>query len=353
MLTKMMPYDSFSWGASGYLCEVLVLRGKLSALGVTVFLICALSFPQQANASLSASTENPVLSPAGAVFNGDSARRHILAATNEARSAAGLPPVSAHEALDEVAQACSQTQAANNAVAHCTGYQTRYPAGWTAASENVAAGQSVESVVDAWMNSAPHRANILRADATHLGIGYAVSSSGRPYYTQNFASYPRAVSAPPEVPIFRFYSPAYRGHFYTASEAERDMIRTRWPDVWNYEGSAYTAFTTQASGTVPLYRFWSAQYTGHFYTADAGERDEVIRRWPSVWAYEGVAYYVYPSESTVEQTVPVARFWGPTVLHHFYTASPSESDYVRQNWSSTWVYESNAFRVPASGAPLR
>lgn len=335
-----------------------MLRGKLSTLGVTVLVICALSFPQQAHAlssvsPLSASPADPVLARAGAVFDEESARRYILAATNEARSAAGLSPVSAHAALDGIAQSCSQTQAANNAMAHCAGYQTRYPSGWTSASENVAFGQSVESVVDAWMNSEGHRANILRADATHLGIGYAVSSSGRPYYTQNFASYPRAVSAPAQVPIFRFYSPAYRGHFYTASEAERDMIRTRWPDVWNYEGSAYTAFTTQVPGTVPLYRFWSAQYTGHFYTADAGERDEVIRRWPGIWAYEGVAYYVYPTASTVAETVPVARFWGPTVLHHFYTASPSESDYVRQNWSSTWVYESIAFRVPAAGAPPR
>jgi len=330
-----------------------VLRGRHSTLGVTIFLICAISLPQQAHASPSVSTAGPAVARAQAVVGEEAARQYILAETNEARSAAGLPPVSAHEVLDEVAQACSQTQAANDDMAHCTGYQTRYPAGWTAASENVAMGYSVESVVDGWMNSEGHRANILRADATHLGIGYAVSSTGRPYYTQNFASYPRAVGVAAEVPIFRFYSPAYRGHFYTASADERDMIRARWPDVWNYEGSAYTAFTTQVPGTVPLFRFWSAEYAGHFYTAHAGERDEVIRRWPDVWSYEGVAYYVYPPESTVPQTVPVARFWGPTVRHHFYTASPGESDYVRQNWSSTWVYESTAFRVPAAGAPPR
>lgn len=119
------------------------------------------------------------------------ARSRILADTNAARAAAGLAPLAADPALDTIAQSCSQTQARNNRMAHCTGYHTRYPKGWTWAAENVAMGYSVDAVVAAWMNSSGHRANILKSTATHIGIGYAVSASGRPYFTQNFASYPR------------------------------------------------------------------------------------------------------------------------------------------------------------------
>ena len=171
-------------------------RARLSAIGVAALLVCVLGIPQYAHAaiaapaSLSGSVPQAGHAPASTGWDESSVRRHILDATNEARAEAGLPTVSADQALDDVAQTCSQTQAANDVMAHCTGFQTRYPPGWTAAAENVAFGYSVESVVDGWMNSPGHRANILRTDATHLGIGYAISSQGRPYYTQNFATYP-------------------------------------------------------------------------------------------------------------------------------------------------------------------
>ncbi|MGC5169265.1 hypothetical protein ACLQ2Q_01295 [Microbacterium sp. DT81.1] len=153
------------------------------------------------------------------------------------------------------------------------------------------------------------------------------------------------------VPVYRFYSDVYKGHFFTTSASERDMIIARWPTIWTYEGPRYNAFTTQVPGTVPLYRFWSEQYHGHFYTSSAAERDHVIATWPDVWTSEGIAYYVYPTDSTVADTVPVARFWSPTALHHFYTASSTERDEVIRRWPLTWTYEKDDFRVPAAGIP--
>ena len=78
--------------------------------------------------------------------------------------------------------------------------------------------------------------------------------------------------------MYRFYSPTFKGHFYTADPAERDKIVSQWSRDWTYEGERYTAFTTQVAGTVPLYRFWSNQLRGHFYTADPSERDHVMRQ---------------------------------------------------------------------------
>jgi uncharacterized protein YkwD len=53
--------------------------------------------------------------------------------------------------------------------------------------ENIAYGYtSAASVVDGWMNSPGHRANILNASFTETGVGVAVDSAGRLFFTQMF-----------------------------------------------------------------------------------------------------------------------------------------------------------------------
>lgn len=55
------------------------------------------------------------------------------------------------------------------------------------AGENIAWGQtSPEAVMNAWMNSEGHRANILNANFTKIGVGYYQNSAGRKYWTQLF-----------------------------------------------------------------------------------------------------------------------------------------------------------------------
>ena len=52
------------------------------------------------------------------------------------------------------------------------------------AGENIAMGYATpEAVVNAWMNSSGHRANILNASYTKIGVGYVASGS---YWTQHF-----------------------------------------------------------------------------------------------------------------------------------------------------------------------
>lgn len=52
------------------------------------------------------------------------------------------------------------------------------------AGENIARGYSTpKTVVDAWMNSPGHKANILNSSYTHIGVGYV---SGGHYWTQLF-----------------------------------------------------------------------------------------------------------------------------------------------------------------------
>ncbi|CAG8460478.1 864_t:CDS:2 [Cetraspora pellucida] len=57
---------------------------------------------------------------------------------------------------------------------------------WSVVGENIAFGQKNEDeAMKSWMNSPPHKANILDKRFKHLGVGY--SSNGN-YWTQNFAA---------------------------------------------------------------------------------------------------------------------------------------------------------------------
>jgi uncharacterized protein YkwD len=55
--------------------------------------------------------------------------------------------------------------------------------------ENIACGQrSAAEVVEGWMNSPGHRANILKPDFTHIGVGYATGGRAGTYWTQLFGA---------------------------------------------------------------------------------------------------------------------------------------------------------------------
>jgi uncharacterized protein YkwD len=58
---------------------------------------------------------------------------------------------------------------------------------WQAFAENVAFGQrTAAEVVNGWMQSSGHRANIMNATYTEMGAGYARDPNGRSYWVQVF-----------------------------------------------------------------------------------------------------------------------------------------------------------------------
>ena len=139
-------------------------------------------------------------------------------------------------------------------------------------------------------------------------------------------------------PVYRFYSRNYRGHFFTTDGDEKDSLVATNPN-WRYEGIAYLAFPRPAHGTVPVYRFYSKRYRGHFFTIDDDEMQTVRDTNPN-WRYEGIAYYVFPAEGS--GTVPVFRFWSKGYRHHFYTTSAAERDDLIAH-NPNWNYEGIAY----------
>ena len=67
-----------------------------------------------------------------------------------------------------------------------------YPYAWL--GENIAFNYpDAPSVVNAWMNSPEHRANILNPNYTDIGVSFAWNSLGQAYATEDFGSRPLAV----------------------------------------------------------------------------------------------------------------------------------------------------------------
>jgi hypothetical protein len=141
------------------------------------------------------------------------------------------------------------------------------------------------------------------------------------------------------MPIFRFYSPKSGTHFYTPSAEERDIVIARWPDVWSYEGIAY--YVNPAKNSQPLYRFYNRANGSHFYTASANERDMVFAKWMNVFTYDGPTYAVTPYAESGK--APVWRFYNKKNGSHFYTASAEEADIVIARWSAIYQLEGVSF----------
>ena len=162
-------------------------------------------------------------------------------------------------------------------------------------------------------------------------------------------------SVPPEpVLVWRFWSPVLGGHFYTLDEAEKEKLLTQSAPVWTYEGVAYRAFASGDEPNVaPVWRFWSGQLGSHFYTLDESERDKLLRDYPEVWTYEGIAFYAYPVGRRPAGTMPVYRFWSGVLGPHFYTVSDREQ-FTLSSSGDTWQYEGVAWYAypPDSNAPV-
>jgi uncharacterized protein YkwD len=156
-------------------------------------------------------TNNTATVPAAAVAQAQDWLNRIVELTNQERAKRGLAPLTIDAALNNSAQAHSQDMADHDYFSH-TGQNgstagQRITAGgfaplW-AYGENIAAGQpSADEVMQAWMNSAEHRDNILSPDYTHIGVGFAYNANTTYhwYWTQHFASHGPVQAQPPAQP---------------------------------------------------------------------------------------------------------------------------------------------------------
>lgn len=102
------------------------------------------------------------------------AEQHMVDLVNGARSARGLPALTAASDLVAVARAQADRMASSGTLFHNPNLATDVTA-WLTVGENVGYGPTVDAVHTAFMNSAGHRANILSGAYNQVGIGITVS----------------------------------------------------------------------------------------------------------------------------------------------------------------------------------
>lgn len=118
----------------------------------------------------------------------------VVRLVNVQRSQAGLQTLTQNWQLSRVARYKSQDFIDKNYFSHTSPtygspftMMQNFGISFTAAGENIASGQqSAAEVMNAWMNSPGHRANILSPVYTQIGVGLAKDSSGKCYWTQMF-----------------------------------------------------------------------------------------------------------------------------------------------------------------------
>lgn len=117
--------------------------------------------------------------------------QEVVRLVNAERASYGLPALSIRADLCQYARVKSQDMHDSGYFSHTSpnygspfDMMKSFGITYSHAGENIAMGYSTpEAVISAWMNSEGHRANILSASYTELGVGY-VADGG--YWTQWF-----------------------------------------------------------------------------------------------------------------------------------------------------------------------
>ena len=120
--------------------------------------------------------------------------QEVIRLVNEIRAQNGLSALTYNWELSRVARYKSQDMVDNRYFSHTsptygTPFQMirSFGLSYRSAGENIAYGQSSpEKVMEGWMNSSGHRANILNSSYTSIGVGCYQGAGGTLYWTQLF-----------------------------------------------------------------------------------------------------------------------------------------------------------------------
>ena len=116
----------------------------------------------------------------------------VVELVNAERAKAGLSPLSLHNGAADAALV--RAQELKRSFSHtrpdgsnCNTALDQAGISYRGYGENIAYGQrSAEEVMQGWMNSSGHRANILNRSFTSIGVGHYKDSSGTDYWCQLF-----------------------------------------------------------------------------------------------------------------------------------------------------------------------
>ncbi|WP_078409785.1 CAP domain-containing protein [Priestia abyssalis] len=138
-------------------------------------------------------TEKPAATTASNVSEFE---KQVANLVNQERQKAGLQPLQLDTKLSDVAREKSKDMMNKGYFSHQSptygspfDMMKQFGITYKSAGENIAKGQQTpQEVMNAWMNSEGHRANILNGSFTHIGVGFVKDAQGTTYWTQMFIS---------------------------------------------------------------------------------------------------------------------------------------------------------------------
>jgi len=139
-----------------------------------------------------APTETTAAAPATGALG--AYEQQVVDLVNKERAAVGLPALKVNVKLAQVAEKKAEDLRDRNYFDHQSptygspfDMMKQFGISYIAAGENIAKGQKTPAdVMNGWMNSPGHRANILNANFTEIGVGYVTDSNGTTYWVQHF-----------------------------------------------------------------------------------------------------------------------------------------------------------------------
>jgi hypothetical protein len=142
--------------------------------------------------------------------------------------------------------------------------------------------------------------------------------------------------------VVEFFHPEVRHYFITLLDNEVSALDEGVFVGWERSIGSFVAYRSAAdapAGSIPICRFFSPQFTSHFYSADQEECDAVVTKWPTVWTLETrAAFYVLPPNTVGDCGAgyqPVSRLFNnsPAPNHRYVADAALRARMVNAGWT--------------------
>jgi uncharacterized YkwD family protein len=169
--------------------KIIVLLASVAMIFMAqVQAVAAVPVTKQAIGTVKAKEKVPTLAQIKAI------ETQVVKLVNVQRTRRGVAALTQNYSLSNLARRKAQDMIDKRYFSHYSptygspfDMMKRYGFKFIAAGENIAMGQrTAQEVMNSWMNSSGHRANILNPNYTQIGVGLAIDRSGRNYWVQMF-----------------------------------------------------------------------------------------------------------------------------------------------------------------------
>lgn len=181
-----------------------------------------------------------------AASNSISEEQDFVTAINVLRAEYGVGPLTLEVSIRDAARDHTWAMESAGYVFHAADITAGAPAGWQKIGENVGLGPNIAILMNAFVNSSGHLANLIDPSFTHIGVG-VVRDGATMYTTHRFAKYP--TSPTPSTP------PDNLGFVKRYAEAQLDVLEPG-PGLIRIQGWSYDPDKPSHSTVVHVYAFF-------------------------------------------------------------------------------------------------